>query len=75
MSKIAIVTDSTATIPEKIIDKLNINVVPYYIHRGKEVLRDLISVQRDSFYRWLPTAKELPKTASPGPGDYVSISN
>jgi DegV family protein with EDD domain len=73
MSKIAIVTDSTATIPEKIIDKLNINVVPYYIHRGKEVLRDLISVQRDSFYRWLPTAKELPKTASPGPGDYVSI--
>ena len=73
MSKVAVVTDSTVSIPESVIGELKIRWVPYYIHRGQEVLRDLVTVQRDPFYRWLPTARELPKTASPGPGDYVTL--
>ncbi len=73
MPRIAIVTDSTASIPEDLINELNIHWVPYYIHRGQEVLRDLVSIQRDTFYTWLPYARELPKTASPGPGDYITI--
>jgi DegV family protein with EDD domain len=71
MPRLAIVTDSTSSIPEKIIQELRINVVPYYIHRGSEVLRDLVTIDRDTFYKWLPTATQLPTTASPGPGDYV----
>jgi DegV family protein with EDD domain len=71
MSRVAIVTDSTVSIPEALLQKLKIHTVPYYIHRGSEVLRDLVSVQREAFYNWLPTARELPKTASPGPGDYI----
>lgn len=73
MPDVAIVTDSTASIPEEIITELNIRWAPYYIHRGQEVLRDLVTIQRDPFYEWLPTAHELPKTASPGSGDYISI--
>lgn len=73
MSKVAIVTDSVVSIPEGLIQSLNIHWIPYYIHRGKEVLRDLVTIQRDEFYKWLPTAQELPKTASPGPGDYVEM--
>ena len=73
MPKVAIVTDSAASIPETIIQSLNIHWVPYYIHRGEEVLRDLVTIQRDAFYKWLLTADELPKTASPGPGDYVTM--
>jgi DegV family protein with EDD domain len=73
MSNVAIVTDSTASIPEPLIQELGIHWVPYYIHRGNEVLRDLVTIQRDAFYRWLPTARVLPTTASPGPGDYVTI--
>ena len=73
MSKIAVVTDSTASIPESLIQKLNIHIVPYYIHRGKEVLRDLVDIQRVNFYNWLASAKNLPQTASPGPGDYLKI--
>jgi DegV family protein with EDD domain len=71
MSKVAVVTDSTASIPDHLLRELDIHVVAYYIHRGTEVLRDLVTIQRDDFLRWLPTAKELPTTASPGPGDYV----
>jgi DegV family protein with EDD domain len=70
---VAIVTDSAASIPESLIQSLHIRWVPYYIHRGEQVLRDLVSIQRDVFYKWLPTAQELPKTASPGPGDYVTM--
>jgi len=73
MSNVAIVTDSAASIPEAMIGRLNIHWVPYYIHRGQEVLRDLVTIQHDAFYKWLPTARELPKTASPGPGDYVQM--
>ena len=73
MPKIAIVTDSVVSIPESILSTLEIYWVPYYIHRGQEVLRDLVTIQRDAFYHWLPTAKELPTTASPGPGDYLEL--
>jgi DegV family protein with EDD domain len=67
---VAILTDSTASIPEPLLEELNIRTVAYYIHRGQEVLRDLVTVQRDEFLNWLITAKFLPTTASPGPGDY-----
>jgi DegV family protein with EDD domain len=73
MSRLAIVTDSTTSIPEAMLEELKIHTVPYYIHRGAEVLRDLVTVDRRSFYSWLPTAKTLPTTASPGPGDYITI--
>jgi DegV family protein with EDD domain len=73
--RVAIVTDSCASIPECLLESLKISWVPYYIHRGKEVLRDLVTVQRDAFYKWLPSARELPTTASPGPGDYLTIYN
>lgn len=70
MPNVAIVTDSCASIPEGMIQQLGIQTVAYYIHRGKEVLRDLVTIQRDEFLRWLPAASTLPTTASPGPGDY-----
>ena len=72
MPKIAVVTDSCASIPESLLQTLNIHWVPYYIHRGEEILRDLVTAKRESFYTWLPSASELPKTASPGPGDYLT---
>ncbi len=71
MPKIAVLTDSCASIPEALLKELNIRMVAYYIHRGQEVLRDLVTIQRDEFVRFLETAKILPTTASPGPGDYL----
>jgi DegV family protein with EDD domain len=73
MASVAIVTDSTASLPDDIIQQLNINWIPYYIHAGGQVLRDLSTIQRKEFYEWLPTLRELPKTASPGPGDYIQM--
>jgi DegV family protein with EDD domain len=71
MPKVVVVTDSCASIPESIIEALNIHWVAYYIHRGEEVLRDLVTIQRKEFLKWMETTKTLPTTASPGPGDYL----
>src|SRR5512135_3331117 len=71
MSPVAVVTDSVASIPEALMAELNIHTVAYYIHRGREVLRDLVTIQRAEFLQWLETAKALPTTACPGPGDYL----
>ena len=73
MAKVAVVTDSVASIPELLIEQLNIHSVAYYIHRGKEVLRDLVTIQRQEFLDWLVTARTLPTTASPGPGEYLEL--
>ena len=71
MPKVAVVTDSCASIPESIVEALGIRWVPYYIHMAGQTLRDLVTAKRDSFYQALLTIKRLPTTASPGPGDYV----
>src|SRR5512139_3410639 len=73
MPGVGVVTDSTASLPEALIKSLNIRTVAYYMHRGQEVLRDLITIQRDEFLRWLPTARVAPKTAAPGPGEYLEV--
>ena len=70
MANVAVLTDSTASIPEDLLECLHIHTVAYYIHRGQEVLCDLVTIQREEFLRWLIRARFLPTTASPGPGDY-----
>lgn len=70
MSDVAVLTDSCASIPETLLEALHIHTVAYYIHRGREALRDLVTIQRAEFLQWLMSARFLPTTASPGPGDY-----
>ena len=72
MANVAVLTDSCSSIPQDMLEHLRIRTVAYYIHRGEEVLRDLVTIQRDEFLQWLVTARSLPTTASPGPGDYFN---
>ena len=71
MKRVAIVTDSVASIPPSLIKELNIHCVPYYIHRGTETLRDCVTAKAETFYKWMETATEIPKTANPSPGEYL----
>jgi len=73
LPKVGIVTDSVAAIPKNMMEELDIRWAPYYIHRGKEVLRDLVTIDCESFYRWLPNAEELPTTANPSSAEYENI--
>ncbi len=68
---IGILTDTTASIPQRLVEKLRIEVVPYYIHRGLETLRDMVDAKPAEFADWLAKAKKLPTTSNPAPGDYL----
>ncbi len=69
---VGVLTDSTASIPHDLIRALRIEIVPYYIHRGLETLRDMVDVQPRAFAQWLETAASLPTTSNPAPGDYLA---
>ena len=71
MSKVAVVSDSAAGIPEDMLEELRIHTIPFYIHHGGKVLRDFIDISCEKFYQWLPTLDTLPTTSNPGPGDYL----
>lgn len=68
--EIAIVTDSTADIPEDYIDKLSIYVVPNIIYMEGKSLKDGKDISRSEFYAKLPTLKVLPTTATASSGVY-----
>ena len=73
MTALAVVCDSSASIPEKIRAELDIRVVPIYIHHEDKVLRDLVDIHQEEFYHWLTTLDTLPTTAYPGPGDFMQL--
>lgn len=68
---VGILTDTTASIPEKLVHKLGIEIVPYYVHRGLVTLRDMVDVKPAEFAEWLKEATQLPTTSNPAPGDYM----
>jgi len=74
VSQVAIITDSTASLPERMYKRYQILMVPYYIHFANRVARDLVDIKQEEFNTYLaglPDGAELPKTANPGPGDYL----
>lgn len=68
---IGVVTDTTASIPPEIVEELQIELVPYYVMRGMETLRDMMDVKPEEFSQYLLTTQVLPTTSNPSPGDYV----
>lgn len=71
LENVAIVTDSTACLPQEVLNQYGIEVVPLrFAYEGK-VYRDGIDITPEEIYRILPEAKKLPTTSSPSPGDYL----
>jgi len=63
MSKIAIVTDSTAYIPPDLVEKHNLTVTPQVLIWGEETYQDGVDIQPDEFYERLKTTKVMPTTS------------
>ena len=63
MQKVAIVTDSSAYIPDDLVSAYNISVAPLVVIFGDEVLRDNVDIGPDQFYERLSTAKTMPSTS------------
>ena len=68
--RVAIVTDSAADIPEDLIERLGIHVVPLRIHFGSRSYLDKVTMSPAEFYQELARNPEHPKTSQPPPGDF-----
>jgi DegV family protein with EDD domain len=67
MSKVAVVTDSTAYIPNDLCQKLSISVVPLSVIWGGETFSDGVTIKPSEFYARLKDAKVMPTTSQATP--------
>lgn len=68
---IAIVTDSTADIPEDLRGAHAIRVVPLRVQFGDETFRDGVDLSKDEFYTRLLASDTLPTTSTPPVGAFL----
>ncbi|SEA39201.1 EDD domain protein, DegV family [Thalassobacillus cyri] len=66
--KTAVLTDSTAYIPEDIRDMHNIHMVPLNVIINEESYREEVDIQAGEFYEMMRNSEELPKTSQPSVG-------
>jgi DegV family protein with EDD domain len=71
--RFAVVTDSTADLPEDWRTRYGIEVVPLKVIFGSETFRDRVDITDDEFFRRLGTATKLPTTSAPSPGEFADV--
>jgi len=69
---IRIVTDSTADVPDDLVDELGIVVVPVHVIFGTRSYDDGVNMSREEFYTQLATADPLPTTSAPSAGEFAT---
>lgn len=73
MSSIAIVTDSTADIPQKLASQYQIYIVPNIVVIDGKSFEDGKDLTRQEFYENLPSMKTYPTTSTASPGVYQKL--
>ena len=72
MSKVAIVTDSTADIPKDLVERYGIKVIPLYVNfEDRSYLDDRVDITSKQFYERLRSVKKQPTTSQPTPQDFI----
>jgi len=71
MSRVAIVTDSTADMPPQLASARSISVVPLTLNFDGRSLLDGVDITPGEFYRKLPAAATHPTTSQPSPGRFA----
>jgi len=67
-NKVAIVTDSTAYLPEDCLKQYHITITPLSVIWGEEVYQDGVDMLPGEFYSRLTTSKTMPTTSQVTPG-------
>lgn len=73
MEKIAVVTDSTAYIPEQMKKGLPIFTLPLHVNLGEKTYDDGVDLQPQEFYDRIKTESEIPKTSQVTTGEVINV--
>ncbi len=68
-----IVTDSSADLPENLVQKHQITVIPCYVVVDDQTFKDGVDIQADEFYRRLQAKGRTPTTAQPTVADFQEV--
>lgn len=71
--KTAVVTDSTAYIPEEVREKLGIEMIPLSVVFGNETYKEEVEITAEDFYIKMRDINELPTTTQPSTGMFVEL--
>ena len=73
MSRVYIVTDSTADLTEEEVKQFEISIVPMNISIDDENYIDGVTITKEEFKQRMIASSELPKTAQPSIGRFVEV--
>jgi len=73
MSRVYIVTDSTADLTEEEVKQFEVSIVPMNISIDDENYIDGVTINKDEFKQKMIASSELPKTAQPSIGRFVEV--
>jgi DegV family protein with EDD domain len=73
MSEIAIITDSTAYLPENLVAEYGIHVLPLKVIWGEESLDDNVDITPAEFYNRLSQSQDMPTTSQVTVGEFKTL--
>ncbi len=74
-NRVALATDSSCDIPQELIEKYRIHVVPLSIHFGETFYLDGITMKPEQFNKMLDTAPVYPSTSQPAFKEFYNRFN
>lgn len=71
--KLAVVTDSTAFLPERVRDHQDLFVIPIPVILDGKVYNEDVDIKADEYYKLMKKSKEFPKTSQPTFGETLDL--
>ncbi|MBM9833786.1 DegV family protein, partial [Enterococcus faecalis] len=71
--KLAVVTDSTAYLPERIKNHEDLFIIPIPVILDGKVYNEGIDIEADEYYALLKNSKEFPTTSQPVLGEVLAL--
>jgi DegV family protein with EDD domain len=72
MKKVAVVSDSTCSLPQKVVDKYDISIVPLEIIYDGKSYRDGIDITPNEVFKIMRLKENLPTTSTASAGDFLN---
>jgi len=71
--KIKILADSTCDLPEELLQKHNIRIVPLSIYVGEEVRKDGVDITPNDIFDYVNSGKGICRTSAVNVGEYLDV--